>query len=349
MKAVETIRRVCSGENISSEASAEFMRHIVNGEVTPAQFGAFTMAMKMKGETPQEIAGMVIAMREASVKVRTDLPLVDTCGCGGDGMSWFNISTAAAIVASAAGAIVAKHGNRAISGSSGSADVLEILGVSVEAIGPDAAKKCLDEEGLAFLFAPLFHPAMKHIAPLRREIGVPTVFNVLGPLVNPAGVRRQVIGAPSPELANKIAQTLRLLGTEYALVVHAESGADEIDPEGHTLVYQVTPEMTKRRRTSSADFGLPESGRSHLKISTPAESAEMILNVLKGVGAEHNAPPSGSRSAFIAVVINAAAALVAAGKAVSFQDGAEMAREAIVSGQAEDKLRRFVRLSNSLG
>ncbi len=331
--------------DLSMREALEAMTSIMRGEASHTQVAALLIALKMKDETPEEIAGMASAMMQGAVRVESisglSLPLVDTAGTGGDGKNWFNISTAAAIVAAGSGALVAKHGNRSVTSSTGSADVLEALGVTIEG-GSKSAAECLKKAGIFFMFAPEFHPGMKRVATVRREIGVPTVFNVLGPLVNPAKVKRQLIGASSRKVAEKLAQALTLLGTDYSLVINAESGADEIDVQGATLMYQVTASSLKRRRTRPADFGLPEGDRNHLSAMSAEESAAIIRDVLEGKGSEHNAPPSPERSAYISVVINAAAALTAAGIANSFQDGAEKAKQSITSGKAKEKLRLLV-------
>ena len=290
----EEIQKLVDGEDLSQDAAAAVMRQIMTGEATPAQFGAFVTALRIKGETPEEIAGMASVMRDVSLHVETGLPVVDTCGTGGDGKGWFNISTAAAFVVAGAGVPVAKHGNRAMSGSTGSADALEALGVKID-LGPDGVKRCIDECNIGFMFAQAFHPAMKFAGPLRPQIGIRTVFNILGPMTNPAGATRQVLGVSNPQDAEKIAKALLLLGTEYSLVVHADSGADEIDVEGQTLMYHVTSDGVKRRRTRPADFGLPECTRDHLGVRSTAESVQRIKSVLSGAGGEHNAPPSPER------------------------------------------------------
>jgi anthranilate phosphoribosyltransferase len=341
------IQAVVDGHDLAQGEAADVMRQIMSGGATPAQFGAFVTGLRMKGETPEEIAGMASVMREVSLHVETDLPVVDTCGTGGDSKGWFNISTAASFVLAGAGVPVAKHGNRAMSGSTGSADCLEALGVKID-LGPDGVKRCIEEAGIGFMFAQAFHPAMKFAGPLRPQIGIRTVFNLLGPLTNPAGAKRQVIGVADPNAAEKIARAIGLLGTDYTLVVHAECGADEVDVEDHTLIFQVTPDALKRRRTRPADFGLPEGSRDHLKVRSTDESVQRIRAVLDGKGGGHNAPSSVERSSYIAVVINAAAALMASGKANSFQDASGMAQDSIKSGAAKRKLEQLAELSKSL-
>ena len=348
MKIQQSIQSLVDGDDLSQDQAAAVMSEIMTGEATPAQFGAFVTALRIKGETPAEIAGMASVMRELSLNVETDgSDIIDTCGTGGDNMGWFNVSTAAAFVAAGAGAKVAKHGNRAMTGSSGSADVLEQLGVNIALDGP-AVATCINEVGIGFMFAQTFHPAMKFAGPLRPQIGIRTVFNILGPLTNPAGATRQVIGVSDRKTAEKMATALQLLGTRYALVVHAESGADEVDIQDHTLMFQVSQDRIKRRRTRPADFGLPEGVRAHLVASSPEHSAEIIGDVLAGKGGQHNAPPAAATSRYNMVVINTAVALLAAGKSQSFNDAAIMAKDSINSGAAAKKLADLAELSNSL-
>ena len=349
MKIQQSIQSLVDGDDLSQDQAAAVMSEIMTGEATPTQFGAFVTALRIKGETPAEIAGMASVMRELSLEVETDSSdIIDTCGTGGDSMGWFNVSTAAAFVAAGAGAKVAKHGNRAMTGSSGSADVLEQLGVNI-ALDGQAVAMCINEVGIGFMFAQTFHPAMKFAGPLRPQIGIRTVFNILGPLTNPAGASRQVIGVADRKTAEKMATALQLLGTHYALIVHAESGADEVDIQDHTVMFQVTQDQIKRRRTRPADFGLPEGDRSHLVASSPEHSAEIIRGVLAGKGGQHNAPPGPETSRYNMVVINAAAALLAAGKSQSFNDAAIMAKDSINSGTAAKKLADLAELSNKLG
>ncbi len=347
MNIQQAIQALVDGTSLSMADAASVMAQVMDGQATPSQIAGFVVALRMKGETPEEIAGMARAMREKSLRVQVSVPVVDTCGTGGDDKHWFNISTCAAFVAAGAGVAVAKHGNRAMSGATGSADVLEKLGVKI-ALSPEGVKRCIEEAGIGFMFAQAFHPAMKHAGPPRREIAIRTVFNILGPLTNPAGASRQVLGIADAATAEKVAKALALLGTEYALSVHALSGADEIDVEGETLMYQVKPDALKRRRTRPADFGLPEGSRDHLVAATVEASAAIIRGVLAGSGAGHNAPPSVERSCRNVVVMNAAAALVAGGKANSFNDGAAMALDSIDSGKARARLEQLAALSQSL-
>jgi anthranilate phosphoribosyltransferase len=344
MNIQQAIQAAVDGVDLSQEDAADAMRSIMSGDATPAQFGAYVTALRMKGETPHEIAGMASVMREVSLHIDTETDLVDTCGTGGSGLNWFNISTASAFVVAGAGVPVAKHGNRAMSGSSGSADVLETLGVDIM-LGPDGVKNCISEAGIGFMFAQAFHPAMKFAGPLRPQIGIRTIFNFLGPLTNPAGATRQVVGVSDATFAHKIAQALEILGARYAFVVHAESGGDEVDIEGQTLIYQVNSDGVKRRRTRPADFGLPQGKRDHLVTDSVEDSAEIIRGIFAGEGGGHNAPVSPETSRRNVVVLNSATALMAAGKATAFQEASAIAQDSIDSGAAQASLSALVKVS----
>ncbi len=344
MNIQQAIQTVVEGVDLEQDQAADAMREIMAGEATPAQFGAFLTAMRMKGETPYEIAGMASVMRDVSLHIDTDTDMIDTCGTGGSGLNWFNISTASAFVVAGAGVPVAKHGNRAMSGSTGSADVLEALGVDIT-LGPEGVKNCFTRAGIGFMFAQAFHPAMKFAGPLRPQLGIRTIFNFLGPLTNPAGVNRQVIGVSDAGFAEKIAKSLEILGTHYAFVVNAESGADEVDIEGHTLLYQVNKEGVKRRRTRPADFGLQEGKREHLVAESVEHSAQIIKDIFAGVGSGHNPPIAPETSHRNVVVLNSATALMAAGKAVAFQEAAAMAQDSIDSGSAQASLNLLIKVS----
>jgi len=346
MNIQQAIQIVVEGTDLEQDQAADAMRDIMTGEATPAQFGAFLTAMRMKGETPYGIAGMASVMREVSLHIDTDLPLIDTCGTGGSGLNWFNISTASAFVVAGAGVPVAKHGNRAMSGSTGSADALEGLGVDIS-LGPEGVKSCFTDAEVGFMFAQAFHPAMKFAGPLRPQLGIRTIFNFLGPLTNPASVKRQVIGVSDAKFAERIAKTLEILGTEYSFVINAESGADEVDVEGHTLLYQVNKDGVKRRRTRPADFGLPEGKREHLVVESVDESVQIIKDIFDGAGGGHNAPVSPETSRRNVVVLNSATALMAAGKAVAFQEAAAMAQDSIDSGAAKAKLEALIKVSQA--
>jgi anthranilate phosphoribosyltransferase len=343
----DAISAVVGGRHLTVEEAAAAMTQLMNGEATPAQVGSFLTALRMKGETAEEIAGMARVMREKSLHVSYKGRLVDTCGTGGDGRKTFNISTTAAFVVAGAGLPVAKHGNRAASSSSGSADVLEKLGVRI-GLSPEGVQKCLEETGIGFMFAQAFHPAMKFVGPVRREIGVRTVFNILGPLTNPAGASTQVIGIAEEALADKVARALAILGTEHAFIVHGADGSDEIAVRGMSTVWQVKDGDVKKRRADAAAFGLPDGDPAHLTANNVDQSASIVRSVLSGKGGGHNYPASPERSQRTAVVINAAAALVAGGRAGSFQEGAELALRSIDSGAAAGKLDALIALSQKL-
>jgi anthranilate phosphoribosyltransferase len=291
------------------------------------------VALRAKGETADEITGCAEAMRAHVLRVRPQRDdLVDTAGTGGDGACTINISTAAALVAAAAGAAVAKHGNRAVSSACGSADVLEALGFTLEQ-DPDRIARSIDELGFGFLFAPSHHPAMKHAAPVRRELATRTVFNVLGPLTNPADARAQVVGVYSPQLVRTIADVLAALGARRAFVVHGAGGIDELSPVGTNLVAEVVDgEVHERELDPEAELGVPRSSVDELRGGTPAENAAAIRDVFAGAD-------GGRRSA---VLLNAAGAIAAAGHAADLREGLELARAAVDSGAAAERLEQLV-------
>jgi len=341
------IKYLVQNKDLSEKEAQEVMFEIMTDKVTPAQFGSFITALKIKGETAFEIAGMANAMRSVSLKIDLNQSLLDTCGTGGSGLNWFNISTACAFVISGAGIKIAKHGNKAISGKSGSADVLSELGVNIS-LKPEQVKRCIEDIGIGFLFAQTFHPAMKFAGPLRPQIGIPTIFNFLGPLTNPANASNQVLGVSNINFVEKIAKALEILGTKYSFVVHSESGADEIDVEGNTLVYQVNQNGIKRRKTRAAEFGLPEGRREHLIIDDISQSSKKIKKVLAGEGRSERINLSKDTSCRNIVIMNAAAGIIAAGKANAFQEAAEIAKDSIDSGNANKKLEELVKISQEL-
>jgi anthranilate phosphoribosyltransferase len=326
------------GRDLGRGRAREVMSEIMRGEATQAQIGGFLVALRLKGETADEIAGCAEAMREHVLPVtpvRDDL--VDTAGTGGDGARTINISTAAAIVAAAAGAGVAKHGNRAVSSASGSADVLEALGFSLE-LPPERIAASIDELGFGFMFAPAHHPAMKHAAPVRRELGARTVFNVLGPLTNPAGARAQVIGVYAKPLVRTIAEVLAQLGARRAFVVHGAHGIDELSPAGPNDVCEVVDGEVRERIIDPLDLGIPRCDPDALRGGSPEENAEAIRAVLAGAdGAGRDA-----------ILLNAAGAIAAAGHAADLREGVELAREAVDSGTAAARLDELVRFSNAV-
>ncbi len=333
----EAIATLVTGKSLSMDQAELAMTEIMNGEVTPAQFGAFVTALRVKGETSEEIAGMAKVMRAKAIQVHADGPVVDTCGTGGDGSSTFNISTAAAFVVAGAGLKVAKHGNRAASSRCGSADVLEALGVKIE-MSADQVQCCLKEVGIGFMFAPSFHPAMRYAGPPRREIGIRTVFNILGPLTNPAGAKAQVLGVADGALMEKMAEVLRTLGCQHALVVHGDDGLDEITISGKTQVCELEGGRIRRYVISPEDLGLSRDSLDNIKGSTPADNAASVRHILGGAAGPQRD----------VVLMNAAAAIMAGGRAKTLQEGARSAAEAIDSGSALAKLDYLVKFSQSL-
>jgi anthranilate phosphoribosyltransferase len=329
---LDALTKVIEGQDLSRAEARAAMTAIMEGEATPAQMGGFLVALRVKGETPDEIAGCAEAMREHVLPVRPAREdLVDTAGTGGDGMRTLNISTAAALVAAAAGAGVAKHGNRAVSSASGSADVLEALGFRLE-LPPERIERSIDELGFGFLFAPTHHPAMKHAAPVRRELATRTVFNLLGPLTNPAGARAQVVGVYAPELVPTIAQVLATLGARRAFVVHGAHGVDELSPAGPNLVYEVEDGRVWSEPIDPLDLGIPRCDPDELRGGSPEENAQAIREIFEG-------RQGGARDA---VVLNAAGAIAAAGTTKTLRDGLPAAREAIDSGAAGERLEQLI-------
>ncbi|MCE2500322.1 MAG: anthranilate phosphoribosyltransferase [Dehalococcoidia bacterium] len=333
----EAISAAISGQSLSMADAIEVMREVMEGEATPAQLGAYLTALSLKGETPEEIAGFATVMREKSLRVNVDGTAIDTCGTGGDRKGTFNISTAAAFVVAGAGLTVAKHGNRAASGDCGSADVLEALGVRIE-LPPEEVEHCLREIGIGFMFAPAFHPAMRYAAPVRREIGIRTVFNVLGPMTNPAGVSCQLIGVGYPEVGAKMAEALRLFGTHHAIIVHSDDGMDELSlgsdtPGWEVLDGEIRPYLVQPRR-----LGLPHATPDDLRGGDPAANAATMHSVLAGATGPIRD----------AVVLNSGAALVAGDVANTLPEGIEMAAASIADGRAAEKLNGLVALTREL-
>ena len=327
------VRRIAEAGTLTSEETAEAFGIIMRGEATPALIGALLMGLRARGETADEVAGAAQALRDAMVTVRPSAgpPVVDTCGTGGGGVSTFNVSTAAGFVTAAAGARVAKHGNRSYTSKCGSADVLEALGVDIM-LGPEQAPAALDQAGMVFLFAPNYHPAMRHVGPARKELGVPTIMNLLGPLANPAGVQRQVIGVADPARAPLMAEALLRLGAEHALVVHGEIGMDEISPAGPTAVWEVRDGTVTTWGLNPGDYGLEWTEVEELAGGMPAENAARIERLLEGMADE---------SARRAVLLNAAAGIYVAGLAMSYAEAVELAEVALHSGAAARVLARL--------
>jgi anthranilate phosphoribosyltransferase len=334
----ESIARLVEGTSLDAAEAAQVMSEIMTGEATPSQIGAFITALRMKGETVAEITGMARTMRAHAVAVKTPGPVVDTCGTGGDGAGTFNISTAAAVVAAAAGVTVAKHGNRAMSSRCGSADVLEAAGVNIELDG-EGVSQCLAQTGIAFMFAPAFHPATKYAGPTRREIGIRTVFNILGPLTNPAKPFAQVLGVADPSLLEKMASTLGELGLKRALVVHGEDGLDEITTCGRTRVAELKNNILSTHTIDPAELGLKLSSRESLKGGSAEDNVKLLAELLDGVtGPKRDA-----------VLLNTAAVLLVAGRVNDLKEGLSAAGETIDSGRAKAKLAEFAAVSQELG
>jgi anthranilate phosphoribosyltransferase len=327
-----TLARLLDGHDLTQDEAREAMNTIMSGEATPAQIGGFLVALRLKGETADEIAGCAEAMRAHVLAVhpkREDL--VDTAGTGGDGGRTFNISTAAALVAAAAGAGVAKHGNRAVSSASGSADVLEALGFELE-LPPDRIAHSIDTLGFGFLFAPTHHPAMKHAAPVRKELAARTVFNVLGPLTNPAGARAQVVGVYSPDLVKTLAEVLAALGARRAFVVHGAGGIDELSPAGPNLVHEVVDGGVREREIDPLELGIARCAPEVLRGGSPEENAAAIREVFEG----------GNGGRRDAILLNAAGAIAAGGHAEDLREGLELARKAVESGAAAERLEALI-------
>jgi anthranilate phosphoribosyltransferase len=332
---IEYLNRLARGESLSEPQAARAMELIMRDEATPIQIAGFITALRVKGETVDEIAGMARTARELATPIQVEDAgsLLDTCGTGGDGSGSFNISTLAAIVAAACGARVAKHGNRASSSTCGSADVLEALGVRID-LAPEAVAACIRQAGIGFLFAPVFHPSFRFASLPRRELGIRTVFNVLGPLCNPAGARRQALGVPEPGLAVKMAEVLDRLGVERALVFHAE-GLDELSTVGPSLVIEMLDGQRRSYQLDATELGIPRAAREDLRGGGPAENAVIARQLLEGA--------SGPRRDV--VLLNASAGLRAAGIAHDWREGMALAAEALDQGRAAAVLERWVDVS----
>ncbi|MGQ9548096.1 MAG: anthranilate phosphoribosyltransferase [Roseiflexus sp.] len=332
----DQIIQIVRGYDLSETQAAEAMEEIMTGMATPAQVAALLTALHLKGETDAEIAGMARVMRAKAIPVLFDAPLLDTCGTGGDGAGTFNISTTAAFIAAGAGAIVAKHGNRAMSSVCGSADVLEGLGVNIELDATDVAR-CLEHAGIGFMFAQKFHPAMRFVGPVRREIGIRTVFNILGPLSNPAHARHQVLGVADPTLAEKMARALHLLGVQHALVIHGHGGLDELTLSGPNLVIEVRAgHAPQHYEVTAADLGLAPAPSEALRGGDVAVNVAIVRGILSG-------EEQGARRDV--ALLNAAAALVAADRAADLRDGLQQARRSLESGAALARLEQLIVVS----
>jgi len=334
---LEAILKLSRRQDLTVEESRAAMTEIMEGRASPAQMAAFLVALAMKGHTSDEVTGAAMVMREKATRIdpggRT---VVDTCGTGGDHSGTFNISTASALVAAGAGVAVAKHGNRSSTSKSGSSDVLEALGVNLN-VSPETVSRCIREAGIGFLFAPLLHGAMKHAVPVRKELGIRTVFNVLGPLTNPAGARRQVMGVFDVHLVELIARVLQNLGAEHAMVVHGTDGLDEITLSGATRVAEVRPDSIDLYERTPEQFGMSAHDVADLRVDSPQASAEIIRGVLAG----RRGP------ARDIVVLNSAAAIYVGGVAASLEEGVQKAAQSIDSGAAAKALARLVDLTRN--
>jgi anthranilate phosphoribosyltransferase len=327
------IQKLAFHEPLTSEDAQAAFDIVMQGQATAVQVASLLSALRATGESPEVVAGVVRALRNAMVSLSADDPddLVDTCGTGGGAVSTFNISTAAAIVAAGAGVRIAKHGNRSFTSRCGSADVLEALGVPIEVTVP-VMEAALRDVGLVFMFAPLMHPAMRHVGPVRRELAIPTVMNVVGPLANPARAGRQVVGVADIERAPVLAGALAALGTRHALVVHGEPGLDEVSPLGPTHVIEVVDGATKRWTIHPEEHGFTKISRDDLAGSEPAENARIIVEILNGGG------PAGARAA---IILNAGAAIYVSGRVKSYAEGVTAATKSIDSGEANTVLARL--------
>jgi anthranilate phosphoribosyltransferase len=329
------IEKLMRREDLTTDEAAGAMAEVMEGRAAEAQVAGLLIGLAMKGERPVEIVGLARTMRAHAVKLsRSYDDVFDTCGTGGDRSGTFNISSCAAVVIAACGVPVAKHGNRSVSSLSGSADVFEALGVQVTA-PPSAVERCLTEANIGFFFAPTFHPSMRHAGPTRRALGVRTAFNLLGPLTNPAGARRQIVGVPRPELTELIARSLMLLGSQRAWVVHGADGIDEISTTGYTKVSECKGGAVDTFYLHPGDVGLPKASPGALRGGSAADNARVITDVLDG-------RPGSARDV---VVLNAAAGLFVAGRAASIREGIRQAGEAIDRGDARATLARLAALS----
>ena len=334
----EAIAKIVGGASLSMSEAEEIMTEIMQGKATSAQIGAFLIALRMKGETPSEIAGCARAMQRSAVQVKPRRrDLVDTCGTGGDSTGTFNISTIAAFVVAGAGLFVAKHGNRSVSSRCGSADLVEALGVNINLTAKQVAQ-CIDEVGIGFLFAPSFHPTMKYAAPARQEIGLRTIFNLLGPLSNPAGAKRQLLGVYKPELTETVAEVLKALGSEHAFVVYGANGIDELSTSGVNKVVELHDRQIESFYLDPQELGLPRAKQSELLGGDVAENVAIARSILEG--------EEGPKKEV--VLLNAAAALYIGGKVRDLSQGLKLAAEAVDSGQAREKLKELASLSQSL-
>ena len=330
------IARVASGASLTKQEAADAFDQMMSGEATPSQMGGLLMALRVRGETVDEITGAVTTMRAKMLGVKAPAGAIDVVGTGGDASGSFNISTCAAFIVAGCGVPVAKHGNRALSSKSGAADVLSALGVKID-LSPDEVGRCIHEAGIGFMFAPAHHPAMKNVGPTRVELGTRTIFNLLGPLSNPAGVKRQMVGTFSRHWVQPMAEVLKNLGAESVWVVHGSDGLDEITTSGPTTIAALERGNIRTFEVTPEDAGIARAKPEALRGGDGQANAATLLDVLKG-----------KKSAYRDVsMLNAAAALIVAGKAKTLKDGAALAEKSIDSGEAEGRLDRLIKISNA--
>jgi anthranilate phosphoribosyltransferase len=333
----DALEKLVARRDLGQDETQAVFAAVMAGDATPAQIGALLTALRAKGETPAEVAGAAQAMRDASLKVQVDVPyLVETCGTGGSGIKLFNVSTAAAFASAAAGAAVAKHGNRKMTSTSGSADVLEAAGVVIT-LNPGQIAHCIREVGVGFMFAQAHHSAMRHAAPVRRELGFRTLMNVLGPMTNPAGAKRQVLGVFSADWLTRMAEVLRLLGSEHVLVVHSR-GLDELSLDGPSTIVELKNGRIERFEIVPEDVGLETMDVDALRVTTPGQSLELLIEAL-------TEPDSAAASI---VALNAGAAIYTSGVALSLKHGVAMAQDAIAAGLAKERLDELVRVTRMM-
>ncbi|MBW2567999.1 MAG: anthranilate phosphoribosyltransferase [Deltaproteobacteria bacterium] len=335
----ENLNKIIQGENLNETEISQMITEIFSGNITDAQIGAFMAALATKGETFEELAGAARAMRRKAVRVQVSAPIVvDTCGTGGDASQTFNISTTTAFVVAGCGITVAKHGNRSISSKCGSADLLETMGVKID-INPEIVEEAIQEIGIGFLFAPLYHGAMRHVAKARKEVGIRSIFNMLGPLTNPAGANCQLLGVYAPELTEMFANALRLLGTKRAFVVHGHDGLDEISVCAPTRISELNDGLIRTYDITPEQFFGNQANHKDLTGGDPEKNAEITRKIFNGEkGPKRNV-----------VLINASAALVAAGKAKDFEEGISLAKASIDNGAAAEKLDRLAKFTQENG
>jgi len=338
MNILDIIKKVSSKENLTFEESCFCMNEIMTGKVLPSQFGVIMASLAIKGETSEEIAGMASVMREFSLKIKGKDNAIDVCGTGGSGLKWFNISTASAIVVASCGIPVAKHGNRAASGNSGSADVLEELGVNI-LLQPEKVENCLNEIDLTFIFAQSFHPSMKFAAPHRKEIGIRTIFNFLGPLTNPASVKKQIIGTPNKDFAKKIAEAGKKLGSERIITISGESGADEIELDKNTIVYDSNENFSEKILNPKKNYG----NSKFLVVNSPKESARKIIDCFK---MEKENEDIEKKSILNSILINSAMAINLVDSNKTLDECYEESKENIFNGNALNKLNQLREITN---